>query len=207
MTAVARNAHTVAATEALDEPGLSIDGRRARFDREVLAHLDGLYAFAAKLTRSRHDAEDLVSDTVVRAFDRWEQYTLGTNARAWLFTILYRVFLTRWRREKREVSIEDDGEFAAHEVVGEADPEATFYDALVDDEITGAIDELPERYRAAVVLSDVQGFRYAEIAEILQIPEGTAKSRLFRGRRILQTKLRRYAIEAGYVRSSSRIAA
>jgi RNA polymerase sigma-70 factor (ECF subfamily) len=101
----------------------------------------------------------------------------------------------------REVQLlDDESGWWASEVVGEADPEGRFYDSFVDEEITRAIDGLPEDYRTAVVLSDVHGLRYAEIAEILGIPEGTVKSRLFRGRRILQKKLLDYAIEMGYLK-------
>jgi RNA polymerase sigma-70 factor, ECF subfamily len=177
------------------------DERRAHFEREILTHLDGLYGFAVKLARNRHTAEDLVSEAMVRAFDRWEQYTLGTNARAWLFTILYHVFINRLRSERREVlfSESEDGG-PPYEVIGDHDPEGTYFDSIVDEEITRAIEALPAHYRAAVVLSDVHGFRYAEIAEVLGVPEGTAKSRLFRGRRMLQKKLLRYATEMGYVK-------
>lgn len=183
----------------------STDGareRRARFEVEIMSQLDALYSFALKLTHSRDDAEDLVSETVLRALERWEQYQLGTNARAWLFTILYHVFVSRKRRvDARELPLpeEVDG-WSGHEVVGEADPEGRFYDSFVDEEVMVAIDKLPEEYRTAVMLSDVHGLRYAEIAEILGVPEGTVKSRLFRGRRILQKKLLDYALEMGYVK-------
>lgn len=177
------------------------DERRARFESEVATHLDRLYTFALRLTGLRHDAEDLVSETIVRAFDRWEQYTLGTNARAWLFTILYHAFVNRRRIEQREVLFsEGDRDSPRFEIVGDSDPESAFYESIVDDEVTRAIDALPEHYRDAVLLSDVHEFRYAEIAEILGVPEGTAKSRLFRGRRMLQRKLIRYAVEMGYVK-------
>jgi RNA polymerase sigma-70 factor (ECF subfamily) len=181
---------------------LSRAERRAQFEREALVHLDALYSFALKLTRARDDAEDLVSDTILRAFDRWEQYQLGTNVRAWLFTILYHTFVSRKRRiDAREVQLPDEPEsWSAYEAVGESDPEGKFYDSFIDEEVTREIDRLPEDYRTAVVLSDIQGLRYAEIAEILGIPEGTVKSRLFRGRRILQKRLVDYAVEMGYVR-------
>ncbi|MBX6332472.1 MAG: sigma-70 family RNA polymerase sigma factor [Gemmatimonadaceae bacterium] len=186
-----------------DGAGLSPTERRKRFEGEALEHLDALYSFALKLTHSRDEAEDLVSETMLRALERWEQYQLGTNARAWLFTILYHVFVSRRRRiDARELPLpeEIDG-WSAHEVVGETDPEGRFYDSFVDEEVTRAIESLPEDYRTAVVLSDVHGLRYAEIAEILGIPEGTVKSRLFRGRRILQRKLVDYALEMGYIKS------
>ena len=179
----------------------TIDQRRALFEREMLPHLDALYAFGAKLTRDRHAAEDLVSDTVLRALDRWEQYTLGTNARAWLFTLLYHLFVGGVRSPNREVPLPDtaDGRLH-HEVVGDPDPEGAYFDSIVDEEVTRAIESLPEHYREAVLLSDVHEFRYAEIAQILGVPEGTAKSRLFRGRRMLRRKLLRYAIDMGYVK-------
>ena len=176
--------------------------RRQRFEREAMAHLDALYAFALKLSKSRDDAEDLVGDTMLRAFDRWDQYNLGTNIRAWLFTILYHVFVSRKRRiDAREVHAPDDSEgWSAFEAVGEIDPEGRFYDSFLDDEVTRAIDSLPEEYRSAVVLSDLHELRYAEIAEILGVPEGTVKSRLFRGRRLLQKKLVDYAVDMNYIK-------
>jgi RNA polymerase sigma-70 factor, ECF subfamily len=202
----------VGTTDALDAgvvPPLSPEAaaadrasRRRQFEGEALAQLDALYSFALKLTRAREDAEDLASDTILRAFDRWEQYRLGSNVRAWLFTILYHTFVSRKRRiNAREVQLPEDADaWAAFEVVGETDPEGRFYDSFLDDEVTRAIDALPEDYRTAVLLSDVQGLRYAEIAEVLGIPEGTVKSRLFRGRRILQKKLVGYAVDMGYIK-------
>lgn len=186
-------------------PALDPVEARRQFEAEALAQLDALYSFAMKLTRERSDAEDLVSDTILRAFDRWEQYRLGTNIRAWLFTIQYHTFVSRKRRvDAREVPLasEQDGR-PALEVVGEADPERRFYDSFLDGEITQAIDALPDEYREAVVLSDLHELRYAEIATILGVPEGTVKSRLFRGRRLLQKKLAGYAVEMGYIKARS----
>jgi RNA polymerase sigma-70 factor (ECF subfamily) len=201
MSAIACKPDIASLVDASMPTEMAREERRARFEREAMAHLDRLFAFALKLARSRHDAEDLVSDTILRAFERWEQYELGSNIRAWLFTILYHLFVSRGRRiDSREVPLEDADGRARFPLVSEADPEGRFYDSIVDDEIARAIDALPPQYRSAVVLSDVHGFRYAELAEILGVPEGTAKSRLFRGRRILQRKLMRYAIEMGYLR-------
>jgi len=179
--------------------------RRAEFEREAMLHLDALYSFALKLSRSRDDAEDLVSDTMLRALERWEQYRLGTNIRAWLFTILYHLFVSRKRRiDAREVLAPDDSDGGApFEPVGETDPEGAFYNSFIDEQVVAAIQALPGEYRSAVMLSDVQGMRYAEVAQVLGVPEGTVKSRLFRGRRILQKKLRGYATEMGYIRSST----
>ena len=197
--AVRADGVAAAPVPASDAP---VSERRRRFEAEALVHLDALYSFALKLARSRDDAEDLVSDTLLRAFERWEQYRLGTNIRAWLFTILYHVFVSRKRRiDAREVQQptgEDGDAWAGREPVGEMDPEGRFYDSFLDEEITRAIDALPEEYRSAVLLSDVHDLRYAEIATILKVPEGTVKSRLFRGRRLLQKKLLDYAVEMGY---------
>ena len=174
---------------------------RHAFEREALAELEALRVFALRLTRVRADAEDLVSDTMTRALERWEQYRLGTNIRAWLCTILYHLFVSSRRRVgSHEVSMDDETKARALEAVGDADPETTFYDSFLDDEIVRALDDLPDEYRAAVTLSDLQDLQYAEIARVLGIPEGTVKSRLFRGRRLLQRKLARYAMEMGYIR-------
>lgn len=177
--------------------------RPARFDRDAMAQMDALYSFAFKLTKVREEAEDLVSDTMLRAFERWRQFNLGTNIRAWLFTILYHAFVSRKRRvDAREVPMpETEDGYNRLEPVGDENPEATFFDSFVDEDIVRAIGALPEEYRAALVMSDVHGLRYSEIAKVLGVPEGTVKSRLFRGRRILQGKLRGYAEEMGYIRT------
>jgi RNA polymerase sigma-70 factor (ECF subfamily) len=184
-------------------PGLQqSNSGRAGFDKEILQHLDALYRFALKLSRAKDQAEDLVSETMLRAIERWQQYQLGTNARAWLFTILYHVFVSHKRRiSSRELPLPEEAEEgSAHQVVGEMDPEGRFYDSFVDEEVMHAIDALPEEYRMAVLLSDLHGLHYSEIAAVLDVPEGTVKSRLFRGRKMLQKKLREYAIEMGYVK-------
>jgi RNA polymerase sigma-70 factor (ECF subfamily) len=175
---------------------------RGDFEKELVGHFDAMYAFAMKLSGSRDDAEDLVSETVLRALEKWRQYEPDTNQRAWLFTILYHVFVSRKRRiERREVhpSDQNDG-WSAFDVVGTSDPEGEFFASIVDETVTAAIDELPDEYREAVILSDLHDLRYAEIAGILGVPEGTVKSRLFRARRILQKKLLDYALEMGYLR-------
>lgn len=175
--------------------------RPARFDREAMAQMDALYSFAFKLTKVREEAEDLVSDTMLRAFERWRQFELGSNIRAWLFTILYHAFVSRKRRiDAREVPMpETEDGYNRLEPVADENPEATFFDSFIDEDVVRAIGELPEEYRSALVMSDVHGLRYAEIARVLGVPEGTVKSRLFRGRRLLQARLRDYAVEMGYI--------
>jgi RNA polymerase sigma-70 factor (ECF subfamily) len=186
-------------------PGVRDGVARAAFEAEAHRHLGALYSFAFKLARSRDDAEDLVSDTYLRAIERWGQFRPGTNMRAWLFTILYHLFVSRRRRiDAREVySLDDPDVPGAAEVVGTSDPEGEFYDSFIDAEVVAAIEALPAEYRDAVLLSDVHGRRYAEIAGALGVPEGTVKSRLFRGRRMLQRRLRGYATDMGYLRAGA----
>ncbi|MBK8250584.1 MAG: sigma-70 family RNA polymerase sigma factor [Gemmatimonadetes bacterium] len=181
------------------------DWAREGFEAAAQRQLPPLYSFALKLSRNPDDAEDLVSDTYLRALERWHQFRPGTNMRAWLFTILYHVFVSRKRRiSAREVLSTDDPEspVGPETLVGDADPEGAFYDSFIDEEIVASIEALPSEYRTAVLMSDVHGMRYAEIAEVLGVPEGTVKSRLFRGRRILQRRLRDYAVSGGYVRGA-----
>ena len=192
---------TMMATAAFETGSALRTERPARFDSEALAQMDALYSFAFKLTRVREEAEDLVSDTMLRAFERWRQFELGSNIRAWLFTILYHAFVSRKRRiDAREVPMpEAEDGFNRLEPVADEDPEASFFDSFVDEDVVRAIGELPEEYRSALVMSDVHGLRYSEIAKALGVPEGTVKSRLFRGRRLLQGRLRAYAEEMGYI--------
>jgi RNA polymerase sigma-70 factor (ECF subfamily) len=193
---------------AVLEGGSSVpapDGRPRRFDEDALAQRDALYGFALKLTKVREEAEDLVSDTMLRAFQRWRQFQLGSNIRAWLFTILYHAFVSRKRRiDARELPMPESKEGATRlEPAADEDPERSFYDSFIDEGVVRAIGDLPEEYRGALVMSDVHGLRYAEIARVLGVPEGTVKSRLFRARRLLQERLRGYAVEMGYVGSAS----
>ena len=179
------------------------------FEEEALPHLDAVYRFALRLSGSPDQAEDLVQETFLRAFKSWDQYTRGTAAKSWLFTICRNVFLRRRERTQRhdEIVSENVGRAGPGpnpvnpvwvSVLG-VDPEGDFFDSIVDDRIVQAIDDLPEEYRTAVVLSDLEGLPYAEIAELMEVPVGTVKSRLFRGRRQLQQVLYEYAVEMGYV--------
>ncbi len=177
--------------------------KREEFEREALVHLDTLYNVAVRLCGNSSDADDLVQDTVMKAFRAWDKYEPGTNCRAWLLTIMRNTFINQYRRESRRPSavhydsVEDSSVF---EAVQDRDPEGSFFRFIVDAEVKQAIQDLPEEFRVPVVLSDVEGMSYAEIAEILGVPVGTVKSRLFRGRRRLQQRLYEYALEMGYIR-------
>jgi RNA polymerase sigma-70 factor (ECF subfamily) len=179
------------------------DAKRASFEREALVHLDSLYRVALRLTGNAADADDLVQETMFKAYKAWDQYQLGTNARGWLLTILRNAFINEYRRRSRRpetVDVDTLEPYAVFPEVQEEDPQGAFFDRIVDDEVLRAIDELPEAFREAVVLSDVEGLGYQEIARVLNVPVGTVKSRLFRGRQALQAKLYRYAVEQGYIK-------
>ena len=186
---------------------------RSGFEEEALPHLDAVYRFALRLSGSPDRAEDLVQETFLRAYRSWGQYKRGTAAKSWLFTICRNVFLRRLERSQRhDVIVRErvdrtgpglDPINPVWASVDGVDPEGEFFASIVDERIIEAIDELPDEYRTAVVLSDVEGLPYAEIAELIDVPVGTVKSRLFRGRRQLQKVLYDYAVEMGYVSASA----
>ena len=178
------------------------DGRRAAFQAEALPHLEAVYRYAYTLARDPSEAEDLTQDTFLQALRHWDQFRPGTNARAWLFTICRNLFLRQRERRAREEPTEDaaldalasaDQAFAAPSDGGRA-----LFDAPeLGDVIRKELDKLPAEYREVVELSDLQDQSYADIAQVLGVPLGTVKSRLFRGRRLLQEALVDYARDAG----------
>jgi len=177
--------------------------RGASFEREALPHLDVLYRVARRLTGDLSRAEDLVQDTMLKAFRAWDSFEAGTNARGWLLTILRNTFINEYRRSRRAPVTVDLDLAEAHRIyhtVAESDPEGEFFRQIVDERVVAAIDGLPDEFREVVVLSDVEDLPYAEIAKVLGLPIGTVKSRLFRARRHLQAELYDHAVEAGIVR-------
>jgi RNA polymerase sigma-70 factor (ECF subfamily) len=173
------------------------------FDDEALPHLDALYRVALRLTADPTLAEDLVQDTMLKAYRSWRQYRPGTNAKGWLLTILRNTFINDYRRRKHEPVAMDLDLVEPHAIdrsPQETDPEGSFFSQIVDAKVLEAIDSLPTDFREVLVLSDVEGMRYAEIAETLKIPVGTVKSRLFRARHQLQADLYAHAVEMGYIR-------
>ena len=176
------------------------------FEVEALRHLDALYRTALRMTRSEADAEDLVQETYIRAFRFRDQFTLGTNMKAWLFRILTNTFINTYRRKTAQPEVTDlEGidEFSLYRRMADdraastsPDPEAELLNSIVDTEVTDALEELPEKFRTTVLL-DVEGFSYKEIAEMLAIPIGTVMSRLHRGRKFLQKRLYDLARERG----------
>ncbi len=183
--------------------GSVADEKRRSFEAEALPHLDAVYRFARSLTQDRERAEDLAQEAMLKAYRAWHQYEPGTNARAWLLTIVRNTFINQYRRRQHEGTSMDLAEmesYTAFPELQQTDPEARFFDRIVDEEVLRAIEELPEEFREVVVLSDIEDLSYAEIAELLAVPIGTVKSRLFRARQVLQRKLYEYAVEMGYIK-------
>ena len=182
---------------------------RERFQREALPLLDSLYAGALRMTRNPADAEDLVQETMLRAYRSFDRFEPGTNLKAWLFRIMTNAYINTYRKRQREplkVSQDDIEDFDLyqelknHDPAYSATPESIVLDNLLDSDITQAIDDLPEQFRMAVILSDLEGFTYAEMADIMDVPMGTVMSRLHRGRKTLQKRLLDLAKEKGIVK-------
>jgi len=179
------------------------EDRRRRFEQEMLPHLDALYRSALSMTRNAQDADDLVQDTFVRAFQFQDQFIGGTNARAWLFRILTNLFINSYRKRHREpdrVSYDELEDFYLynrladdHMHEGGDTPEEAVLRKVQVEAIHEAISRLPDEYRETVILADLNDFAYQEISEILDIPIGTVRSRLSRGRRLVQRALWAYS--------------
>ncbi len=160
------------------------------FASEALVYVDQLFSTALRLTRSRPDAEDLVQDTYLKAFRAADQFRPGTNLKAWLLTILLNTFRNRVRDAGREpLDVDSDAVERAAPQTPERDPERLLLDATLDVDVKAALDALPEAFREAVWLRDVEDLSYAEIARLLDVPQGTVMSRISRGRRLLHDRL------------------
>jgi len=174
------------------------------FQEEIIPHLDAMYNFALRLTSDPNDAEDLVQDTIVKAFRFFSSYEKGTNAKAWLFRILKNSYINNYRKKSKQPAQVDYDEVSSfYETIradrtDTSDLEDRMFRDLIDDDIASALEKLPEDFRTVVLLCDVEGFTYEEIANMLDVPIGTIRSRLHRGRNLLKAQLMEYAQERGY---------
>lgn len=204
-------AQTQDASQPLPAPAALSDPEvRSRFEALVGEHLDGLYRSALRLTRNQAAAEDLVQEVMLKAWRSFHTFQEGTSIRAWLHRILMNAFFDEYRKTKREpdmVDQEDVGESYLYDKAREStalsqagNPEVEVLDHILDAEVRESLESLPAQFRAAVLLADVEGFTYQEIADILRIPMGTVMSRLSRGRHLLQRKLWDFAKQRHFVR-------
>jgi RNA polymerase sigma-70 factor, ECF subfamily len=180
------------------------------FDSQVMPYLDSLYNTAYRMTRSAEDAEDLVQETYFKAYKYYDKFEEGTNLKAWLFKILKNTFINNYRRKKLEprsvdfAEIEDSFERIVRRDNNDqtVDPESEFFTGVLDDDVRKALESLPYDYRMVVILADLEDFSYKEVAEILDCPVGTVMSRLYRGRKLLEKALLKYARQHGYIRGA-----
>lgn len=189
---------------------IELKNKYKEFDAEVLPFTDALKSFALKMTNDTDDADDLLQDTLMKAFRFFDKFEKGTNMKAWLFQIMKNSFINNYRKTSKEpnkVDYEDVQNFyeniKAEDVKSQHYQSDAFSDVL-DDEITSALSKLPDDFRTIVFLSDVEGYTYEEIADFVDCPIGTVRSRLHRARKMLYSLLYEYALEKGFVSKSVR---
>jgi RNA polymerase sigma-70 factor (ECF subfamily) len=185
---------------------------RQEFERTALPHLNALYGAALRLTRNPGDAEDLVQETMLRAYRFWDSFAKDTNCKAWLFKILTNTFINHYQKQKRGRVVLDaaateqqltDGVLVQEKSALQRSPETQLIERSMSEDVSRALAALPPEFRTAVVLCDIEGFSYKEIADIMECPLGTVMSRLYRGRRLLQDALRDFALAEGIIRSET----
>jgi RNA polymerase sigma-70 factor (ECF subfamily) len=192
---------------------LAVREKRKEFERQAMVHLDALYGAAYRLTRNARDAEDLVQDALLRAYRFWDSFQQDSNCKAWLLRIVTNTFINEYQRKKRSREVLDaasaeqdatDGVLVQAEANDKLSPEQALLMNSVSDDVQRALGSLPDDFRTAVILCDMQGLSYKEIAEIMECPVGTVMSRLFRGRKLLATALRDFAVTEGYVKDAGK---
>ncbi|WP_345372474.1 sigma-70 family RNA polymerase sigma factor [Frondihabitans cladoniiphilus] len=198
--------HDSSPTTTSDAAAEAADAKRALFEEQALPFMDQLYAAGMRMTRNPADASDLVQETYVKAFAAFAQFTQGTNLKAWLYRILTNTFINTYRKKQRDPyqgtidELEDwqlGGASSATLSTTSRSAEAEAIDHLPDSAVKDALQKVPEDFRLAVYLADVEGFSYQEIADIMKTPVGTVMSRLHRGRRLLRELLADYARDRG----------
>jgi RNA polymerase sigma-70 factor (ECF subfamily) len=179
--------------------------RHREFEREALPHTDLLYNYALRMTNRPADADDLLQETFLKAYRFWDKYEPGTNIRAWLFRIMKNSYINRYRKETKEPATVDYNEIenfyatVKDRASDSNDLQETLYGNLLDDDVASAVSDLPEDFRTVVILCDIEGLSYEEIAGFVDIPLGTVRSRLHRGRKLLRERLLDYAKKRGYL--------
>lgn len=194
----------------VDRDKESATERRKRFERDALQYMNQLYGAALRYTKNPDDAQDLVQDTYAKAYTSFHQFEPGTNLKAWLYRVLTTTFINNYRKDQRRPQTSDSeledwqlADAASHTSDQGKSAEDVVLENLPDSDIKRALAEIPEEFRMAVYLADVEGFSYKEIADIVGVPTGTVMSRLHRGRKQLRERLTEYARELGYVKGGS----
>lgn len=203
MSEISKSADNLPAV--IDREKESLTERTARFEKDALVFTSQLYSAALRYTKNAHDAQDLVQDTYAKAFTSFHQFEPGTNLKAWLYRILTTTFINNYRKDQRRPLISgselEDWQIAdasSHTSNLGKSAEEEVLENIADKDVKDALAAMPEEFRMAVYLSDVEGFSYKEIAEIMEVPTGTVMSRLHRGRKLLRESLAAYAKERGF---------
>lgn len=178
--------------------------KHGEFDREAIPHMDILYNYALRMTANAEDAKDLIQETYLKAYRFWDKYEKGTNIRAWLFRIMKNSYINRYRKETKEPETVDYNDIQnfyntiRDQASDPNDLQQKIFSGLLEDDVARALESLPEDFSTVVILCDIEGLSYEEIAEFVDCPVGTIRSRLHRGRKMLRSKLSSYAKKHGY---------
>jgi len=177
---------------------------RDAFERQAEKVFPSIFGTALRLTRSREEAEDLAQEAIVRAYEAWDRFD-GSNFKAWILRIVTNLYINRYRQKQRTPqtgSLEDDNALEPV-ALGKEEPDRRLFDELVGAEVEEALGRVPEDFRLAVILSDIEGMSYQEIADVTNVPIGTVRSRLARGRAMLRRQLEDYALREGYIKQGT----
>ncbi len=182
------------------------DPKHKEFEQQTLPHMEVLYNYALRMTGNKEDANDLLQETYLKAYRFWDKFEQGTNLRAWMFRIMKNTYINLYRKESKEPDKVDYDEIEGYynlirdQNSDDNDLQEKMFGQLLDDDVSKALEMLPEEFRTVVILCDIEGLAYEEIAEFLQIPVGTVRSRIHRGRKLLYARLYDYAKKRGFIK-------